>query len=240
MSNELIAFKVDWNSGFFSKKKKINFSQSHQITRSLTLASSPCQSRLFLPKKKKTSWQDGRAGRSHGHARPHERATTGITLKRHRPLPIRRAPPLNRTELNGTHHPYRTLQRRRPTRIIRSDRMAELLMAATVTNDELSAQARLIWRASFLSSFILSLSLSSQRPLLPLFPGGSTVSSPRADPASTWAIVPTLFRTNNVSKGPNNNFDQPPSKWFPFSRKRERERERISMISSRINLIHWY
>lgn len=180
MSNELIAFKVDWNSGFFSKKKKkINLSQSHQITRSLTLASSPCQSRLFLPKKKKTSWQDGRAGRSHGHARPHERATTGITLKRHQPLPIRRAPPLNRTELNGTHHPYRTLQRRRPTRIIRSDRMAELLMAATVTNDELSAQARLIWRASFLSSFILSLSLFSTAspPLIPRWFHGFIPSS---------------------------------------------------------------
>ena len=227
MSNELIAFKVDWNSGFFSKKKKKNQFFSIPSNNSLAHAcflALPIE--IISSQKKKTSWQDGRAGRSHGHARPHERATTGITLKRHRPLPIRRAPPLNRTELNGTHHPYRTLQRRRPTRIIRSDRMAELLMAATVTNDELSAQARLIWRASFLSSFILSLSLSSQRPLLPLFPGGSTVSSPRADPASTWAIVPTLFRTNNVSKGPNNNFDQPPSKWFPFSRKRERERER--------------
>lgn len=43
--------------------------------------------------------------------------------------------------------------RQRPTRIIHSDSTAKLLMAATVTNDELSAQARLIsWRPSFLSA----------------------------------------------------------------------------------------
>lgn len=65
-------------------------------------------------------------------------------------------------------------------------------MAATVTNDELSAQARLIWRASFLSSLlrpvpphplplsiVLSLSLA-RADVSPLFPRGPRLrSSPR-------------------------------------------------------------
>ena len=71
-------------------------------------------------------------------------------------------------------------------------------MAATVTNDELSAQARLIWRASFLSSLLRSLApchLSLSLPLSlrpstsvpPLFPRGLR---PRSSPRSLLDLLP--------------------------------------------------
>lgn len=125
--------------------------------------------------------------------------------------------------------------------------MAELLMAATVTNDELSAQARLIWRPlSSLPSSSLSLSLP-QRPLpfiLPL-PQGFIPSS-RPSGCGPLCAHP-FFRPSNVSKGPRTTYrrqgiprsDINEGSWSIDMREREREKEekrgRIDIIISGVS-----